>query len=171
MKVTVVPAQVTTVEDRIAGSLGLSQIMLLAAPIFGGSALYVVLPPVGHSAIYKLVIIALLFFLCGLLAIRIKGKIVLLWLITLLRYNARPRYYLYNKRSLHGREDYRDSVLLELEDEPVVISRRLRDTLALSPADMVELEELIANPATNLSFETNKKGRLYVRITEIKQES
>lgn len=170
MKVTVVPAQVTTVEDRIAGSLGMSQLVLLAAPIFIGSGLYVILPPVMHTVVYKLVVIALLFVLCGLMAIRIKGKIVLLWLITLFRYNVRPRFYVYNKRDLHGREQYRDGLISELEGEPVVINRRVRKTLSLSTADVVELEHIIGNPAAKLSFETNKKGKLYVRITEIKQE-
>src|SRR5947209_20569411 len=98
MKVTVVPAQVTTVEDRIVGSLGLSQILLLATPVFGGTMLYAILPPNFHSAIYKLIVIALLFATCGLMAIRIRGKILLLWLIVMLRYNLRPRYFVFNKR-------------------------------------------------------------------------
>ena len=78
MKVTIVPAQVTTVEDRIAGNLGLSQLLLLTTPVFSGSLLYVVLPPVFHGAIYKLVLIVALFIICSLMAIRIKGKILLL---------------------------------------------------------------------------------------------
>ena len=42
MRTTVVPAQVTTVEDKIAGNLGLSQLLLLTLPVFGGSALFLV---------------------------------------------------------------------------------------------------------------------------------
>lgn len=171
MKVTVVPAQVTTVEDRIAGSLGLSQLVLLATPIFGGSALYVVLPPVYHNALYKLIVITLLLLLCGLLAIRIKGKIVLFWLITLLRYNIRPRYYVYNKRSLHGREDYRNRAVSEPETAPTKRSRKKQHITHLSMAEIMKLQNIIENPAANLMFETNKKGKLYVRITEVKQES
>src|ERR1019366_4023701 len=106
MKVTVVPAQITTIEDRIAGNLSFSQLLLLAAPVFGGSALYIILPPTMHSAPYKLTVIAVLIFLCGLLAIRIKGKILLLWFVVLLRYNLRPRYYIFNKNCLAAREQY-----------------------------------------------------------------
>ena len=171
MKVTVVPAQVTTIEDKIAGNLGPSQLALLAAPVFGGSVLYMLLPPMLHDAIYKLVTIGLLFLACGLLAIRIKGKIVLLWLVTLLRYNLRPRFYVYDKRSLRGRENSHDDPVAELEDEPVATTHKVRKALSLSTAEVAELERLIENPAANLSFTASKKGKLYVRITEVRQES
>jgi len=53
MKVTVVPAQVTTVEDRIVGSLGFSQLVLIVTPVFIAAALFAVLPPAMGSAVYK----------------------------------------------------------------------------------------------------------------------
>jgi hypothetical protein len=169
MKTTVVPAQVTTVEDRVAGNLGLSQLMLLAAPVFGGSALYVILPPSFHSAAYKLVVIIALFVVSSLLAIRIKGKILLLWLIVMLRYDLRPRFYVFDKRSLHGRELYNLAPVIEQEEEEVKTPHKAPKSSSLSTADVIELQDLIENPAANVSFET-KKGNLYVRITEIKQE-
>lgn len=167
MKVTVVPAQVTTVEDRIAGSLGLSQIMLLAAPVFGGSALYVIMPPLMKSALYKYIVIGLLAAICGLLAIRIKGKLLIYWLIVLLRYNLRPHFYVFDKRSLHGRESSKPHFIADQEDEPVIITERVRRELALSPAEVMALEDIIDDPAANLIFQTDKRGRLYARITEI----
>ena len=45
MKMTVVPAQVTTVEDRIIGSLGFSQILLLVIPIFVSAGVFALVPP------------------------------------------------------------------------------------------------------------------------------
>jgi hypothetical protein len=170
MKVTVVPAQVTTVEDRIAGNLSFSQLMLLAFPVFVGSALFVVLPPLYKSALYKLILIGALFIVCSLLAIRIKEKLVLFWLITLLRYNLRPRYYTFNKRSLAGRQNYFAEV--EVESEPVApaIKENTSPTQAFSTSDMITLSNLMEHPDANLSFET-KKGALYVRITEVPQEN
>lgn len=85
MKVTVVPAQVTTVEDRIIGSLG-SQMLLLIIPIFVSAGLFALLPPFMESALYKYILMAILAFVCCVLAIRIKGKIIALWLVTILRY-------------------------------------------------------------------------------------
>src|SRR5258708_18652430 len=116
MKVTVVPAQVTTIEDRIAGNLGLSQLLLLIAPVFGSSAIYMILPPNMQSAPYKLVLIATLVFVGCLLAIRIKGKILLFWLAIIFRYNLRPKYYVFNKNSLANREQYEMSVTKEIEE-------------------------------------------------------
>ncbi len=103
MRTTIVPAQITTVEDRIAGRLGMSQLLLIISPIFGGSAVFVVLPPFFNYATYKVVLIVCVASLSALLAIRIKGKILLFWAITLLRYNTRPKYYLFNKNSTHTR--------------------------------------------------------------------
>ena len=168
MKVTVVPAQVTTVEDRIAGNLGLSQLLLLTAPVFAGSLLFVILPPFFHAAIYKFVLIVVLFIICSLMAIRIKGKILVLWLLVLIRYNIRPGFYVFNKQSNHGREMF-DSKPIEVEKEPATKPRRERKKISLSVAEMIKLQDLIDNPDANLAFET-KKGELYVRFTEIKQE-
>lgn len=171
MKVTVVPAQITTVEDRIAGNLGLSQLLLLAAPVFGGSALYIILPPILHSAPYKLVVITLLLVVCALLAIRIKGKILLVWLSVVLRYNLRPMCYVTNKNSLAGREQSSASKLIEPEPEPVAQPLTQPLSSALTPADTVRALAVMENPDAQLSFETTKQGGLYVRITEVKESA
>jgi hypothetical protein len=169
MKVTVVPAQVTTVEDRIAGNLGLNQLLLLVAPIFIGSALYIILPPNMHSASYKLVVIATLAFVCGLLAIRIKGKLVINWLVVILRYNLRPRYYVFNKNSLVGREQYavhKQNNSAATQNAKPVKRKRMP---SLSTADAAHVLSMIENPAAHLSFQTNRKGGLDVRFTEVKE--
>lgn len=58
----------------------------------------------------------------------------------------------------------------EDEQEVVVAERKsARTSLSLSIAEVMKLEHIMDNPAANLSFET-RKGGLYVRITEIKQE-
>lgn len=172
MRTTIVPAQITTVEDRIAGRLGLSQLLLLIMPIFGGSALFVILPPFFAYAIYKVVFITCVAILSALLAIRIKGKILLFWAVTLLRYNLRPRYYLFNKNSAHMRdivsaELMEDEVIEEVQPQLIVPARKIH----LTTAERVEIESLIDNPAADMYFTTNKKGELSVHFTEIKQEN
>lgn len=172
MRTTIVPAQVTTVEDRIAGRLGLTQLLLLIMPIFGGSAIFVVLPPFFAYAVYKLVLITCVAVLCALLAIRIKGKILLFWAITLLRYNMRPRYYLFNKNTTHAREivlpaDIEDEPSEETITEAAAPTRRI----SLTTAERVQIEDLLANPDANVHITTNKKGELRVHLTEIPQEN
>lgn len=169
MKTTVVPAQVTTVEDRIAGNLGLSQILLLSAPVFGGSMLFVVLPPSFKSALYKLIIIITLFVVCGLLAIRVRGRILLQWITLLARYYARPRYYVFDKRSMAGRTLPQAVSEVEATDTEASSLKTAKRKPSLSTMHLVELQELLANPSANITFES-QKGGLNVRITEIKQE-
>jgi hypothetical protein len=167
MRSTIVPAQVTTVEDRVAGRLGLSQLILLAAPVFLGSILYVILPPFFEYHVYKIVLMVVLAVACGLLAVRVKGQILLLWLIMLVRYNLRPRYFVYSKNSLHGRDKVEPIKSEEVADNgakaPVTAHPKLPQ---LSTAELVKIEELLANPQANVRFTTNRKGELRVHITE-----
>lgn len=167
MRSTVVPAQVTTVEDRIAGSLGLSQLILLITPIFVGSILYVILPPFFGYHPYKVVLFVLLATVCGVLAIRIKGQILLLWLMAIVRYNRRPRYFVFSKNSLHAR-----SHAAPVEEEPAAAEQSprmnpLHKLPSLSTADLVRVEDILANPQANVRFTTNRKGELRVHITEV----
>lgn len=165
MKVTVVPAQVTTVEDRIAGSLSMSQILLLSVPIFLGSFLYMILPPGMHGAIYKYLLLGLLTFVCCILAIRIKGTIVLLWLVILGKYFGRPRRYSFMKKIMTGRPI---ETKLAREEEAEVLEAGTDDVPErLSYQSRYDIEQLIANEYNGLVL-TAKKGGLYVRVTKAK---
>lgn len=170
MKTTIVPAQITTVEDKVTGSLSLSQLILLTAPIFVGIAVYVAFPPVLHNSIIKTLLVMVFAVTCSLFAIRIKGQILLFWAIIVLRYNVRPRYYIYDKNDLYLRikPKLMPEPAVEQADEPAV-----EDATATEPqmtlADIVKLEHIIADPAANLHFKTDRKGALNVIITEVKQ--
>ncbi len=170
MRVTAIPAQITTVEDRIVGSLNLSQLLLLCTPVFTGGLLYAVLPPAMTISVYKLLILAVFIVACGVLAIRIKGMLVLHWAAILVRYWLRPRYYVFDKHSMHGRKQYKTTAAETAEEETAQTPERTRKVSSLSFEDAVNVQELIRNPAANVAFET-RKGGLYVRITEVKQES
>jgi hypothetical protein len=168
MKVTVVPAQVTTVEDRIVGSLGFSQLVLIVTPVFIAAALFAVLPPAMGSAVYKYVIMGVLAFLCCLLAIRIKGKILAAWLIVILRYNLRPKYYLFDKNVSTLRENY--TARQEKKQEEVPIKTKSKDNYPrLGIPETAKVLAAIENPAAKVRFETGKKGNLHVRLTEIEK--
>ena len=169
MKTTVVPAQVTTVEDRIVGNLSFSQMLFLIVPVFVSAAIFAVLPPLMGAAVYKYVIIGLVAISCGILAIRIKGQILAVWLVTVLRYNLRPKYYLFNKNVATLREDYPIQVIKnDQKDIPVKSGKRI----ILPKLDIPATTKVLAaleNPAANVRFETTKKGALYVRFTEVEK--
>lgn len=169
MKVTVVPAQVTTVEDRIIGNLGFSQMMLLIVPVFVGAALFAVLPPAMGSSVYKYTIMGVLALVCCILAVRIKGKILAIWLITILRYNLRPKFYLFNKNTTALREQYESKAIESEEDNSTAKTKKTISAPKLELREAVKVYATIDNPAAKLRFETTKKGGLHVRITEVEE--
>ena len=101
MKIRRIPAQITTVEDKIAGNLNLTQIALLIIPVFIFMIIYVLFLPSMHFAWYKVPFFLISGSIPPLLAIRIKEKLIIQWLIILFRYNVRPAYYLFNKNDSH----------------------------------------------------------------------
>lgn len=167
MKSTVVPAQVTTVEDKVAGSLSLSQLLLLVTPAFIGGGMYALIPPMMGMPVYKMVIAGLVALVFSLLAIRVKGKILLLWLVIMLRYNSRPRYYVFNKNSTYLRDI--DPPAEQEAPQPVAATEEPQQAPALRPtvAETIRLEKIVANPKANLRFLTDKKGALRVHFTEV----
>jgi hypothetical protein len=169
MKVTAVPAQVTTVEDRIVGSLGFSQLVLVVAPVFIAAGLFAVLPPFMGSAVYKYVIMGILAFLCCVLAIRIRGKILATWLIVILRYNLRPKYYLFDKNVATLRENY--PMRQEKEEVAPVKTKKQNIRPRLGIPETAKVLAIIENPAAKIRFETGKKGNLHARLTEIEEQN
>lgn len=167
---TVVPAQVTNVEDRITGNLGMTQIILLAIPVLVTGLVFVFVPPAMQFTPYKLVGLTVLTSICGGLAIRVKDKLILFWIIMRVRYNVRPRYYIFNKNTTANREQYNTAPVELPADEPEKVKIR-RQASRLTTAETVNVLDAIDNPAANLTFATSKKGNLYVRITEVKPKS
>lgn len=165
---TVVPAQVTTVEDRIIGNLGFSQILLLIVPVFTAAGIFTLLPPFMSGALYKYVLMGVVALLFGLLSIRVKGKILASWLVTILRYNLRPKYYLFNKNVTTNREEYYSKIPTPEIKEST--EKKLVKKSTLQQLDIPTTARILAtieNPATNFRLEAGKKGNLHVRFTEI----
>lgn len=170
MRTTIVPAQITTVEDKIAGNLTLTQIFLLLTPIFFGSIIYLIFPPQLHFAIYKLPIIAFVFLVCCTLAIRIKGKVIIQWLVILLRYNNRPRYFVANKNDTYQRD-----ILFEIPQETETLQqakvKQEAERILISPkislADRVKLEHVL--PLANMRILFGKKGGMHLVLTQVKK--
>lgn len=167
MKTTVVPAQVTTVEDKIAGSLGVTQLLLLVAPLFAACLLFTLMPPFFGYSTYKVVGTVLISVACGLMAIRFKGMLLLNWLVIMIRYTRRPRYYVVNKNDMHLRERQHKPDAEEAEETEPVVAPGSIFMPQLSPAELVRVETIISDPIANLRFTTNRKGILRVRISKV----
>ncbi len=171
MRTTVVPAQITTVEDKIAGNLNLTQIFLLMIPVIWGTIVYTLFPPALHLAWYKLPLLFIVLLLSLALALRIKNKVVLHWVIILLRYNTRPKYYLFNKNDAHLR--IMDFPVFEkvqrnfLKKAPAKQEKSLTSSFGIK--DLIQLEKFIANPKYSFSLKSARKGGLHVAFEQVQK--
>lgn len=104
MKTRVIPAQITTVEDKIAGNLNFTQVLLLIASILINTGIFVIFPPAMKFSLYKVPFIAFVFILFGILAIRVKGRVILNWITLLASYWLRPHIYIYDKNDPYLRD-------------------------------------------------------------------
>ncbi len=171
MRTTVIPAQITTVEDKIAGSLNVTQVMLLMIPVIFTTVAYAILPQRMHIEIYKLVLVLIVAVISLLLALRIKGKVVLNWLVVLLTYNVRARYYVFNKNDIF----LRDIVLPKTQKTKAKLEKAILSNEAKLKAklpliqDSLRIKNFLKNPDYSLSVKPTKKGGLYVVANKIEQ--
>jgi hypothetical protein len=168
MKITVVPAQITTVEDTIAGSLTLNQALLLIAPILLSGLLFVLLPPFLHGALYKYLLVVIMSLLFVALSIRVKGMLVIFWLLIIVRYNLRPRYFIYNKNDMHMRTSESKTVPIDIQELPA-IQNLLSSDVAISLDERIQLDQFIHNPEVSMRFQPSKKGGIDVLIAEVER--
>lgn len=157
MRTTVIPAQVTTVEDTIAGNLNLTQIVLLVSSLFVNTAIYALVPKQLSFSPLKTVLMIAVFIVFVGLTLRIKGRVVINWLVILLSYLARPHLYLFNKND----STFRDmSVYVpskkELEKSEVVVKKSRS-----SEQSQFDLQSLLRNTDVNVRF--TKKGLSLVK--------
>jgi len=171
MRTAIVPAQITTIEDKVAGNLSMTQLILVLMPALLGGLIFASFAPALRPAPYKIVLVLLVAIVFGASAIRIQGKLVILWAVVMLRYALRPRYHIFNKNSAYLRN-------IPIKEKPEVTEAVVQEAApevttrpSLSIAEIVRLQNLIAHPSAKLQFTTNKKGALSVRITEVKQEN
>ena len=81
----------------------------------------------------------------------------------------RPGFYVFNKNTLAGREEYMNVILAEEKDADDARVRTKTLVPSLSPAELVEVQSLMNNPAANIMYAATKKGGLNVLITEVKE--
>ncbi len=94
MKTAIVPAQITSVEDTLAGSLTLTQLVLMIIPVFLAAAVLTLLPPFFGIAVYKLIVLVLLGLPFLFLSLRLNGQVMFYALKSLVVFRLRPRLYL-----------------------------------------------------------------------------
>ena len=165
MRTTIIPAQITTVEDKIAGNLNLTQIMLLVIPVFWAAIIYAVFSPVMKISMYKIPLIFIFTLVCMILALRIKGRVVLDWLNTISRFYSRPKYYLFTKQDVFMRSiDMLPSPKPAHKVPSFTKNKKVQKVNTLS--ESVFIQNLIKNPNYSFSFKSGKGG-LHVAYKQI----
>lgn len=170
MKTTVIPAQITTIEDKIVGSLNLTQIILMMVPLFWITMVYALFFPAMRLAWYKLPLVLIVTFISLGLALRIKDKVVLNWLLVLVRFNVRPKYYVFNKNDEFLRQI--DLPIFEAKAKEV---KKAAEKEVRLPAplfaikELIQLDNLIKDKNVSFRLKAGKKGGFNVAFEQVKQ--
>lgn len=169
MRTTIIPAQITTVEDRIAGNFTFSQIVLLIIALLTSFATYAIVPERMHVGPIKLFLIGLQIIIFGGLALRFRGKILADWLIIYLRFKSRPRTYIFTKNDLTARdiqiaEHNNETPIKQVTNKQKVAKNRS----ILSLGEQTKINRLIEDVSLTISFKPSKKGGVDVELKPIK---
>jgi hypothetical protein len=160
MRNTIIPAQITTVEDKIAGSFNMAQILILMIPVLWTTLVYALFFPAMKIVIYKLVLVFIVTTICVILVIRIKEKIIASWLLIIIKYRLRPKYYLFNKNNLNNRivdvPEITEEIIRAKKPIKVINQNKVIEADFL---DLVKLEHLvdIGRVTLNYQFENKKQ--------------
>lgn len=168
MRNTVIPAQITTVEDKIAGNLNLTQILLLMTPVLITTLLYSLVSPAMKLTLLKMILIGLSTLVCGILAIRVKGRVILNWLAVFIKFKLRPSFFVFNKNDCYLREI---ETPIKNNNQVKVIKKLpvLKTEKSMLEVDAVKLLHVINNQKNSLRFVFNQKGGLHVALDSSKK--
>lgn len=164
MKTTIIPAQITTVEDKIAGNLSFAQILLFLAALFLGTGVYIFLPAPMKFTLYKIPVIAVLSGIFLILSIRIKGRIILNWISIISSYYLRPRFYLFNKNDITNRE----IIFEEKKVKKTVLAfkkAKAKKKNAVTFGELQLIEQFVKHQEKNIRLRFKGKGGIDVSIS------
>ncbi len=164
MRTAVVPAQITTVEDKLIGNLNIIQVVLIVIPLAISIIIFTLFPSRMSLTFYKIPLILVTFFSFSIFALRFRGKIILDWCIILAKYNLRPKYYIYDKNTIYLRDIYikpeeelaTNKAKFEAENKSKTPIRKLQF------ADLIKKEEQLLKQKVSFTFKNNKGGAYVV---------
>lgn len=167
MRTTVVPAQITTVEDTIIGNLSFMQVGILMIPLFIAVIIFVLFPPFMHIAMYKIPPVIVGMIICFILSLKIQGKVVIYSLFMVMKYNLRPKYYVFNKNEAYLRDT---PEIVEKKPEKMKMTKDIAiKAKSFSLRELQQWEKYIKNPNYSFSLKPDKKGILHVAVSEIQK--
>jgi len=164
MKTTIVPAQITTVEDKIIGNLSFTQILLFIAALFISVAIYIVFPTPLKLTVYKLALMLLSIIICFALAIRVRSKILIHWLFLVVNYSQRPQFYVFNKNDVSMRDIFFEKKQ-KIVNAKSLHNARLKAARNLSVKEFAMLSKVVEYSNKNVRLQFNKKGEVHATVS------
>lgn len=153
MKSSVLPAEITSVEDKITANLSLKQLILMVVPVVLSGFIFFVAPPINKMSLYKFLISFLLFLIFLTLAIRLNNKIILEWLIITGKFYIRPKIYVFSKDIEYAPIAHKTNKQENLKADSSIPER----LDMVNPADISKAQFLIVNSDVKISFNTKKE--------------
>lgn len=158
MRSTIIPAQITTIEDKIAGNLNFTQILLLMIPVFTSLVLYAFIAPQLELTPAKIGLSIIVFGLSIILSMRYRGKVLLDWLIIYSRYSLRPGYYLFDKNDRYLRDIYLPEVKLPPKPLEAVNQPKQTTHPTYTMNQVVYFDDLLSHHQLNIALNQRKGG-------------
>jgi len=162
MRTRIMPAQITNVEDKIAGSLSFTQVFILIFPVFFVLVIFTVFPPKMQIVLYKFLLSLFFSIFMVILALRIKGKIVVDWLLILISYCFRAKYYVYDKNVMFMRP--KSTLIKKDMSNTLKVRKYTNKKSALGLCHQITLDKLIKEKNTSMIMTFHKKGGINVAL-------
>ena len=157
MRTTVIPAQITTVEDKIAGNLNLTQIVLLLLALMSAVLMYAVLPPKATFQVYKIPFIVLSMLTFAILSLRVKNRVIINWIVLLASYYFRPAFYIANKNDLYLRDVILD-IPVKVKIKKATSLHKAKKEINVPMFNPDSVERVLGISRAKLSFKFEKGG-------------
>lgn len=163
MKTSTVPAQVTTVEDRVAANLSLKQLVILISTVFIGVLQFLLFLPAVSINPIKAVVMLVSLSLGLLAAVRVREQLMLDWSTLLAKYIFRPKYYIINKNDEYLRQELCDRSKPKTETKATPNKFK---TITLPLGKAVKLQGYITENKLSLSFVNSSKKGVIIDVLE-----
>jgi hypothetical protein len=151
MRVSIVPAEMTSIQDKIIGDLNMNQVILLSTPLIFTILVYLFIPPFSKLSLLKIIVCSISIISLAILSIKIDGKIFLEHLKILNSFFNRPRIYL--------------NTISEIQpDIDISIENEIENNI-ITPPEILDREKIFnLKKKDKLIFNLNKKGDLDAKV-------
>ncbi len=162
MKTTRIPAQITTIEDTVAGKLTLRQLILLIIPIILSMMMYIFIPKYFNFSTPKIIISSFLIIISSVASINTKNRLIIDWIVILIKYIFRPKYFVYERSSITFKDKLKMNLINNKNHEN--IKNKIEEKTI---STIFSYGKISLNPKFSISFKPVKKGGIKVAIYKI----